>query len=224
MVNQVLASFLVSDIIFMATGVLLIAASAVWRGELASPPTIESVGRMLLLQNCPLLAVIANGALVLFTFVISLPAFALPTSRIWLKIHSWLIVVCAIFTLVLGLNEWIQTLTTRANLETVWAQHTNVTQSLLQQKFDCCGYLNSTSPPFVQDSVCTNDIVAASKEGCVSAFASFAESWVGYLFTAAFGVVGMDVVLLLSAAMLNKYRKEQLRYRAIDQKWGVGNI
>jgi hypothetical protein len=34
----------------------------------------------------------------------------------------------------------------------------------------------------------------------------------------------MDVVLLLAAAMLNRYRKEQLRYRAIDQKWGVGNI
>jgi len=224
MVNQVLASFLISDVIFMGTGILLIVAASIWRNELAAPPTTESVGRMLLLQNCPLVAVIANGALVLFTFVISLPAFALPTSRVWLKIHSWLIVVCAIFTLVLGLNEWIQTLTTRANLETVWGQHDNTTQSLLQQKFDCCGYLNSTTPPFVQDSICTNDIVAAAKEGCVSAFTNFAETWVGNLFTAAFGVVGMDVVLLLAAAMLNRYRKEQLRYRAIDQKWGVGNI
>jgi len=34
----------------------------------------------------------------------------------------------------------------------------------------------------------------------------------------------MDAALLLSAAMVIRYRKEQLRYRLIDQKWGVGNI
>lgn len=74
----------------------------------------------------------------------------------------------------------------------------------------------------------------------MAGFATFAESWIAYLFTAAFGVVGkqdlearffatliflgLDVVLLLCAAMMINYRKEQLRYRAIDQKWGVGNI
>lgn len=42
--------------------------------------------------------------------------------------------VCALFTLVLGLSEWLQTLTTRANLETIWGQQNNVTQSILQQK------------------------------------------------------------------------------------------
>lgn len=34
----------------------------------------------------------------------------------------------------------------------------------------------------------------------------------------------MDAVILLCASMLMKYRKEQMRYRLIDQKWGVGNI
>jgi hypothetical protein len=31
-------------------------------------------------------------------------------------------------------------------------------------------------------------------------------------------------VMLLCTAMLSRYRKEQLRYRLIDQKWGVGSI
>jgi len=35
---------------------------------------------------------------------------------------------------------------------------------------------------------------------------------------------GMDAVVILCAAMLIRYRKEQLRYRLIDQKWGMGNI
>jgi len=224
MVNAVLTSYVVSDVVLLATGVLLISAAAVWQREMASEPTAESVGRLLLLQGCPLIAVIANGALVILSFVLSLPAFALPTSRSWLKLHSWLVVICLIFTLILGLNEWIQTLTTRANLEKMWGQQSEVTQSMLQQKFDCCGYLNWTSPRYVQDPVCTDDIVASTREGCVTAFSGYAERWLNYLFTAAFGVVGLDVVVLLCAAMMIRYRKEQLRYRLIDQKWGVGNI
>jgi len=51
--------------------------------------------------------------------------------------------------------------------------------------------MNSTSPLYVVDSVCTGDIVAASKEGCVSPFAGFAERWINLLFTALFGIVGM---------------------------------
>ena len=45
-------------------------------------------------------------------------------------------------------------------------------------------------PHYVPDAVCTNDIVAASKEGCVTAFSNYGEKWLNYLFTAAFGVVG----------------------------------
>jgi len=224
MVNSAITSYVVADFIFLATGVMLIAAGAVWMGEMAVDPTQESVARFLLLKNCPLLVVIANGAMVLFTFVISLPSFALPTSRGWLKVHGWLVVACALFTLCLGLNEWIQTLTTRANLETIWGQQSPMTQSLLQNKFDCCGYMNSTSPLYVTDDICTSDLVAASKEGCVAAFSHYAEGFLNLLFTAAFGVVGLDAVLILCAAMLIKYRKEQIRYRLIDQKWGVGNI
>lgn len=50
--------------------------------------------------------------------------------------------------------------------------------------------MNSTSPLYVRDIVCTNDIIAASKEGCVSAFSSYSENWLNLVFTAAFGVVG----------------------------------
>ncbi|CCX30528.1 hypothetical protein FPQ18DRAFT_364743 [Pyronema domesticum] len=224
MMKPVLLAFLIADFIFLATGVMLVAAATIWRNEKSSPPTLESVGRLILLEGCPLVAVLANGILAMATFLVSLPAFALPTSRTWLKIHSWGVVLCLVFTLVLGLNEWMQTLTTRASLGMQWGRQSNATQSMLQQKFDCCGYVNYTSPLYVPDAVCTNDIVAASKEGCVTAFSGYGEKWLNYLFTAAFGVVGMDVVLLLCAAMLIKYRKEQLRYRLIDQKWGVGNI
>jgi len=72
--------------------------------------------------------------MVVAAFLLSLPTFALPTSRTWLKVHGWLVMACALFTLVLGLMEWITTLTTRANLEAIWGQQTPEIQSMLQQK------------------------------------------------------------------------------------------
>lgn len=72
--------------------------------------------------------------------------------------------------------------------------------------------------------MCTTDIIASTKEGCVTAFSGYAEKWLNVLFTGAFGIVGLDVVVLLCAAMLINYRKEQARYRLIDQKWGVGSF
>jgi len=223
MVNAVLKSYIVSDAVLLVTGILLVGAGAIWHNQTTSPPVKESVGRILLLERCPLAAVIANGVLVVVAFFISLPAFALPTSRSWLKFHIGLVVICLVFTLCLGLNEWMQTLSTRANLEEMWGKQTPDMQSMLQQKFDCCGYLNWTYPPYVSDSVCTSDIVASTKEGCVTPFSRYAERWLNVLFTAAFGIVGLDVVVLLCAAMLINYRKEQHRYHLIDRKWGVGS-
>jgi hypothetical protein len=61
------------------------------------------------------------------------------------------------------------------------------------RQLNCCGYLNSTSPPFVIDAICTNAVVAASKVGCVGPFSSVANNFLDVVFTAAFGVVGMFI-------------------------------
>lgn len=45
-----------------------------------------------------------------------------------------MVVVCAIFTLVVGLRVWFDTLKTRANLSSLWGQQTPQVQSLLQQR------------------------------------------------------------------------------------------
>jgi len=58
----------------------------------------------------------------------------------------------------------------------------------------------------------------------VGPFAQYAERFLNLVFTAAFGVVGLDMLLLLSLAMVIKRRKEGLRYRRIDEKRGMGSI
>ncbi|OCK78641.1 hypothetical protein K432DRAFT_301545 [Lepidopterella palustris CBS 459.81] len=224
MVNKLMVVFLGTDILFAMCGGLLIGFSLMAESTMRASPTIANVAQNLLLSRCPLTAGVVNAIFVFLTFILSLPALWLPQNRSWLRAQGWLIVFCAIFTLCLGISIWYGTLTTRSNLGTLWAKESPLTQSLLQQKFNCCGYVNSTSPPFVQDSTCTNSLVAAQKGGCISAFSSFANGYLDLIFTAAFGIVGLDVLLILCVAMVLKYRQEQERYRHIDEKNGLGGL
>ena len=146
------------------------------------------------------------------------------TNRIMLKIHGYAVMVCAMFTMTLGLIIWFETLKTRANLSRVWARQPKPVQSLLQQQFKCCGYMNATSPDFIPDSTCTNPLVAANLGGCVGPFSSFANQYLDIIFTADFGIVAVDACLVLCVACLLKVRKERERFKLIDDKVGYVSI
>ena len=75
---------------------------------------------------------------------------------------------------------------------------------------------------FVADSTCPNAAAAAIKPGCVGPFSAFANVYFDVVFTAAFGIVGVDILLLLCVVMVIKYRGELERYRHIDEKNSVG--
>lgn len=216
--------FIAFDLIFVAGGGLLVGFSLTSEATKRQSPTVGNVAQNLLLDQCPLTAGVVNSIFVFVTFLYSLPALFLPQNRGWLRAQGWLVVVCATFTLGLGLSVWVETLQTRKNLGIVWGRETPLVQSLLQQKFDCCGYHNSTSPLFVQDATCLNSLVAAQKGGCIGQFSRFANKYLDQIFTAAFGMVGVDAILLLCIAMVLQYRQEQERYRHIDEKNGAGGF
>lgn len=75
-----------------------------------------------------------NAALIFATFLFSVPGLLLATNKIWLKIHSWMVVACGTVTLIIGLEIWFQTLRTRQNLQSHWLQESQDRHSLLQQK------------------------------------------------------------------------------------------
>jgi len=220
--DNILLSYVLSDMLFVVSGGLLIVFALIMQNETDQTPTLTTAARNLILLQCPLRAAIGNAILVFFTFLVSVPAMVIPSSRGWLKFHGYLAVVCALYTMVLGLSIWFETLKTRKNLDVVWNTQPASTQSLIQQELKCCGYANSTSPPFVVDNVCTNSLVAANLGGCVSPFSTFGNNFLDLVFTGAFGIVGIDVLLILNTAILLKDRKEKERYRHIDEKNGVG--
>lgn len=134
MANKVLLTFLGADVIFLLTGGLLIGFALISESAMRSTPTTGNVASHVLLNQCPLTATVVNAVLVFVTFLLSLPVFILPSNRKWLNVHGWLVVFCATFTLILGLVIWFDTLKTRANLASLWAQESPLVQSLLQQR------------------------------------------------------------------------------------------
>ena len=84
--------------------------------------------------------------------------------------------------------------------------------------------MNATSPPFQVDTTCLNNLVAAQKGGCIVPFSSFANSYLDLIFTAAFGIVGVDAIVIMCVAMVLKYRQELERYRHIDEKNAAGGF
>ena len=251
--NGVLYTTLGLEALFLAGGVFILVVSILTRNSVDGPKTTETVAHTILLSDkgaltgelvacsCAFLsclarrytrtnvltkhtASLANAALVLITFLFSIPSFITKTDRIFLKIHAYAVVICAIFTLVIGLNIWFQTLSTGANLKNLWGEQTEEIQSLLQQRFKCCGYKDPSTPPFIPDDVCTNQLVAANLQGCVGPFSAFANTLLSRVFTIDFLIVSIDFALVLSLACLAKDRKEKARYALIDAKAGAAPI
>lgn len=98
------------------------------------------------------------------------------------------------------------------------------THLLTWPQFECCGYFNSTSPAFVTDSVCQSPAAAALQRGCVGPVSSFANIFLDNIFTAVFGFVGIDALLIICLTMVLKDRKERERFRHIDEKSGYRGI
>jgi len=216
--NYLMTIYLVVNFLFLAFGGVLVAFSLLGKQQQETALTPSNVAFSLLLGECPMTAGMVNALLVFATFIISLPALALPTNRKWLTLQGWMVVACSFFSLILGLFIWFDTLQTRKNLSIIWSEQPMAVQSLLQTRFQCCGYLNSMTPPFIVNNVCPDSNTASQMIGCVGPFSSFANSYLDIIFTAAFGIVGIDVLLLLCIATVLKHRAELERYRHIDEK------
>ncbi|POS72839.1 tetraspanin [Diaporthe helianthi] len=218
MVNKVLGAYVAADFLFVVTGAILVGFSVIVQNFMFETPTEGAQAvRNLLYQEFPLTAGIVNGVLVFITFAFTLPAIAMPT-RGWLKLSGYMLVVNAVFSVILGLYLWILTLRTRETLSPLWNAQPPKVQGLMQTTFACCGYFNSTSPAFVTDPTCPSPAAASLMRGCAGPLSSFANVFIDNIFTAVFGMAGIDGVLILATACLLKDRKERERFRYIDSK------
>ncbi|KAL7920833.1 hypothetical protein ACQKWADRAFT_297455 [Trichoderma austrokoningii] len=224
MPDKVFVATVIADLLFLASGAMELGFSiAAMNLKDKTPTDGHDATRHLLYQRFPLVVGIVNAIFILVTFLFTVPAMAL-VKRNLLKISGYMITVCAVFTLAVGLYLWIMTLTLKETFLPVYEDQDSSIQSLVQVSFQCCGYTNATTPAFVTDSACPSPAAAALLRGCSTNMASFANAFITDLFTAIFGMVGIDALLILAIACLLKERKEIERYYIIDQKRNYGGL
>ncbi|KAI4186074.1 MAG: hypothetical protein LQ346_005765 [Caloplaca aetnensis] len=133
MVAKYLLPFLVANGLFAATGGLLVAVILISKAAM-NVATTTNVTPNLLLSHAPLNSALADAGLIFATFIVSVPGLVFRNKRTWLKVHSWMVLICILVTLVIGLNVWFSTLETRSNLGVVWQQETAQMKHLLQER------------------------------------------------------------------------------------------
>ncbi|OAR01429.1 hypothetical protein LLEC1_05397 [Akanthomyces lecanii] len=220
MPDKVLLSTLAINVLFLATGAIELGFCLVVQGLLDKDPVDgrEAV-RHLLYRHFPLDAGIANASIILGTFVFTLLGLA-SKGRSVLKLSGYLVAVCAVFTLCLGVVLWVMTLRVKEDFFPTYLDQDPSIQASIQTSFGCCGYFNASTPAFITDSTCPSPAAANLLRGCATSISSFANIALDVIFTALFGMVGVDAVFILSIAALVKTRKERERYRHIDEKGG----
>lgn len=220
--NKTLLVYIGFDLIFLLCAGLHLFIPLFTRASLQKQPTVANVANNLLLDECPLTFSMINAGIMIFAFLISVPAIFRRQNMSLLQMQAWLIIGCALFTLGIGLKIWFSTLETRVNLEPVWNRQSTFVQSVLQYKFKCCGYKDGG--PFVTDGTCHNSAEAVRLGGCTGPFSVFANKFLDVVFTTFFGFVVVDVLVLLSVLCVLKERREQIRYVLIDEKSRFGGI
>ncbi|OTB03969.1 hypothetical protein M426DRAFT_59393 [Hypoxylon sp. CI-4A] len=221
MVNKVLAAFMAIDGLFVSMGAIMLGFSVIVQQTVNNAPSDgNEAARNLLYQKFPFTAGIVNAIFIFVTFLATIPALA-TNNRSMLKLAVYMIVVDAVFTMAIGVDLWIITLTMKNRFFDIWTAQNNQVQDLMQTAFNCCGYFNSTSPAFVTDTTCPSPAAAALLKGCGTPLTSFGNTFIDNIFTAVFGMVGIDTILVMATACLLKDRKERERFRYIDEKTGA---
>lgn len=213
-------AFVVLDGLFVIMGALMLGFCLIVQNELKQDPTegVEAA-RNLFYSQFPLEAGIAASVFYFITFAVSIPAI-MTQSRGTLKLTGYMVSVTAFVSLIVGLIIWIQTLKTRETFAPLYIAQSAQVQSLMQTAFNCCGYFNSSSPAFVTSPICPSPAAAALQRGCGNPIASFGNIHLDNIFTAVFGMCGIGGLLVMATACLLKDRKEQERFRHIDEKNG----
>jgi hypothetical protein len=223
--KKILSVFILFNLLFLCCGGLLLSVAILSQISSSRPPTLSWVAQNILLATTPLTAYIVDSVIIFLSVLLAIPAFFSPSSKLGkhlLTAHAYLALIAAIYTLGLGLRIWFSTLQSKTGLNPVWNSQIPSTQTLLQKKFNCCGYQDSAI--FVKDATCSSVVRAAELGPCEDPFSQFADKFLDIVFTAFFGIAGVDMLLMMTGLCLMKERKEEVRYKKLDQKAGYRNI
>jgi len=208
--KQLMAVWGFLDFCLLSAGAITIAFSIVFRGT--------DVIRSLVLSSLDLNLALALGILYAVTFVVSIGAVIQQNHiTIGLAIFNWLLIINAILTVIYGSNLWFMTLREEHNFGSIWNATTPARRIAVQDKFQCCGFLNNTAVE--AGGFCANPAVQQNN-GCSVQFIGVADNIFHQLFSTIFGFTTIIICVFLATLCVIKKREEQERFRKIDAKRG----
>lgn len=219
------------DALFFAAGLLSLIFSIIVRDQDGERGTLDTFTlRRLAITSTDLTTGIILGILIITSWLISLGGIATALKRgrfnsTGLVAFNWSLVIVAIVTVAIACNVWFFTLRMRAEFLVVWNAQSQTTHQFLQDTLQCCGYFNATSAGFFSAPggfcapVATNTNTTAI-QACVTPITQFADTFLNNVFSMTFGYVAIEIALFLASACVIKIRREEERFRRIDEKQG----
>lgn len=207
------------DFCLLGAGIITVALSIVWR----APNLMINIA----LSPTQLDAATILGVIYLLTFVVSIGAMVQPSTAVsGFIVLNWTLILDAVATLVVGTILWFYSLMERNNYYAVWKMQTDATREAVQNMFQCCGYFlpNDTVAigGFCQNMQFVNAL--NTTDACVSHITSFSDDMIQPVFTGIYFFMGVVLCLLMASLCVIKTRREEDRFRKIDQKRGGGGF
>lgn len=132
--NIILITTLGIITLFSATGVLLIIFSYLAKSQIGNTARDgHDVIRLSLYETFPLATGFANGGLVLVTAVVVVLGVVFAGRRRWLQMGGYLVIVCGVYSLCLGVYLWVMTLKLKGNFFGTYLELRPSEQALVQE-------------------------------------------------------------------------------------------
>lgn len=168
-------AFTAATLFYALSGVVMLAGSLIFSKYITQSNVNAAAATALALKPIDLRFGIATSVLVFIAILFAIPG-AITNSKKLLKLSSIFNIVSILGTLTLGLSVWFVTLIERAEFFVFWQRQSGQSSAAIQDRFNCCGYFNSTSPNFVVSVACPTASLAVSKQGCFLPFTTFADT------------------------------------------------
>lgn len=200
------------NVALLASGAILIAFSVIWR--------TPDVVRNFLITNLDLTAGLVLGIMFLVTWLISIAGILQQNHvTVGLVATNWALIMDAIGVMIIGTMVWVYTLQPTKNFLGEWEATSSLTRQSIQDTLKCCGYRNSTEFGII-GGFCSDDAFAASQVGCSTIILPKADYTLNNVFSVIYGFMAVIICFFLATVSLVYQRKEEERFRKIDEKRG----